>query len=395
MKKLILLILLLLNVTMNAKVVFDPDKVDPKLVEQIEADMDARKLKRLSNNLRGYSPIGEPDTFEVVRILKTVGEENSYHGVAEVVGISGKGNYARGRTDYGVGYVFKAKTDEKGNLKELELMRTFEEYEKSVHQYFEKLARKHLGEYVRARGGGDLDYNFNPAAFYMTFDEMVSDTNAGIGLSEEITGGAKIYIFNEMNSQEEIDKLREKLFNLVKEMQQIKMNYEVLYIYVVKPIALLSQEEISRFTKGAALSNCVEKSEKMENTCGYVVKVMRDVNKVMDETVDRIDKTESAVKYMDRMVNKISYDGLTRFDNTVYADLDTQLGFNHIFKVKKVENIIFGEYRNGEYYGLNYYKKGIDEEERRKRLEELDRRKKLYEKTMEELKEEAQKFRKK
>ena len=256
MKKLILLILLLLNVTMNAKVVFDPDKVDPKLVEQIEADMDARKLT--TGTTRKLGGTG-PDTFEVVRILKTEGEKNFYHGVVEPVGIYGKGNYIRSNKGYGRGYVFKAKTDEKGNLKELELMRTFEEYEKSVHQYFEKLARKHLGEYVRARGGGDLDYNFNPAAFYMTFDEMVSDTNAGIGLSEEITGGAKIYIFNEMNSQEEIDKLREKLFNLVKEMQQIKMNYEVLYIYVVKPIALLSQEEISRFTKGAALSNCVEK----------------------------------------------------------------------------------------------------------------------------------------
>ena len=208
MKKLVLLILLLLNVTINAKVVFDPDKTDPKLVEQIEADLDSRKLKRLGNKLKGYSPVGEPDTFEVVRILKTQGEKNSYHGVVEVVGVSGKGNYIRGRTDYGVGYVFKAKTDEKGDLKELEIMRKFEEYETSVHKYFEKLARKHLGEYVRARGGGRIEYSFAPAAFYMTFDEMVSDVNAGIGLGEEIKGGAKIYIFNEMNSQEEIDKLR-------------------------------------------------------------------------------------------------------------------------------------------------------------------------------------------
>ena len=392
MKKLILLILLLLNVTMNAKVVFDPDKVDPKLVEQIEADMDARKLT--TGTTRKLGGTG-PDTFEVVRILKTEGEKNFYHGVVEPVGIYGKGNYIRSNKGYGRGYVFKAKTDEKGNLKELELMRTFEEYEKSVHQYFEKLARKHLGEYVRARGGGDLDYNFNPAAFYTTFDEMVSDTNAGIGLSEEITGGAKIYIFNEMNSQEEIDKLREKLFNLVKEMQQIKMNYEVLYIYVVKPIALLNQEEIAEFTEEAALSNCVEKSEKKENTCDYVVSVMKSVNRKMDGVVDGKEEKTSTIDFTRKAVNRLSYDGLTRFDNTVYKDLNTQLGFNRIHEVKKVEDIVFGENRNGEFYGVNYYKKGIDEEERRKRLEELDRRKKLYEKTMEELKEEAQKFRKK
>jgi hypothetical protein len=352
MKKLILLILLLLNVTLNAKVVFDPDKANPKLVEQIEADMDSRKIT--TGTTRKLGGVG-PDTFEVVRILKTQGEKNSYHGVVEPVGISGKGNYIRSNRGYGRGYVFKAKTDEKGDLKELEIMRTFKEYETSVHKYFEKLARKHLGEYVRARGGGDLSYNFNPAVFYMTFDEMVSDTNAGIGLSEEITGGAKIYIFNEMNSQ----------------------------------------EEISRFTKGAALSNCVEKSEKIENTCAYVVKIMRNVNKVMDETVDGVDKTESALNYMDRMVNKIPYSRLTMFDNSSYEDLNTQLGFNHIYKVKKVENIIFGENRDGEYYGLNYYKKGIDEEERRKRLEELERRKKLVERTQEEEIERTKKLRKK
>ena len=392
MKKLILLILLLLNVTMNAKVVFDPDKVDPKLVEQIEADMDARKLT--TGTTRKLGGTG-PDTFEVVRILKTEGEKNFYHGVVEPVGIYGKGNYIRSNKGYGRGYVFKAKTDEKGNLKELELMRTFEEYEKSVHQYFEKLARKHLGEYVRARGGGRIEYSFDPSAFYMTFDEMVSDVNAGIGLGEEIKGGAKIYIFNEMNSQEEIDKLREKLFNLVKEMQQIKMNYEVLYIYVVKPIALLNQEEIAEFTEGAALSNCVEKSEKKENTCDYVVSVMKSVNRKMDGVVDGKEEKTSTIDFTRKAVNRLSYDGLTRFDNTVYKDLNTQLGFNRIHEVKKVEDIVFGENRNGEFYGVNYYKKGIDEEERRKRLEELDRRKKLYEKTMEELKEEAQKFRKK
>ena len=392
MKKLILLILLLLNVTMNAKVVFDPDKVDPKLVEKIEADMDARKLT--TGTTRKLGGTG-PDTFEVVRILKTEGEKNFYHGVVEPVGIYGKGNYIRSNKGYGRGYVFKAKTDEKGNLKELELMRTFEEYEKSVHQYFEKLARKHLGEYVRARGGGRIEYSFDPSAFYMTFDEMVSDVNAGIGLGEEIKGGAKIYIFNEMNSQEEIDKLREKLFNLVKEMQQIKMNYEVLYIYVVKPIALLNQEEIAEFTEEAALSNCVEKSEKKENTCDYVVSVMKSVNRKMDGVVDGKEEKTSTIDFTRKAVNRLSYDGLTRFDNTVYKDLNTQLGFNRIHEVKKVEDIVFGENRNGEFYGVNYYKKGIDEEERRKRLEELDRRKKLYEKTMEELKEEAQKFRKK
>ena len=178
-------------------------------------------------------------------------------------------------------------------------------------------------------------------------------------------------------------------------MQQIKMNYEVLYIYVVKPIALLSQEEIAEFTEGAALSNCVEKSDKKENTCAYVVGVMKSVNRKMDGVVDGKEKKESTVNFMRKAVNRFSYDNLTMFDNSSYEDLNTQLGFNHIYKVKKVENIIFGENRDGEYYGLNYYKKGIDEDERRKRLEELERRKKLVERTLEEEFERTKKLRKK
>ena len=96
MKRLILLVFLLLSILIPAKVVFDPDKVDPKLVKQIEADMDARKLTtpttwRLTRK--------GPDTFEVVRILKTQGEKNSYHGVVEPIGNArdkvGGENYVR------------------------------------------------------------------------------------------------------------------------------------------------------------------------------------------------------------------------------------------------------------------------------------------------------------
>ena len=82
------------------------------------------------------------------------------------------------------------------------------------------------------------------------------------------------------------------------------------------------------------------------------------------------EKKESTVEFVRKAVNRLSYDGLTKFDSTSYKDLNTQFGFNRVHKIKKIEDIVFGENREGKYYGVNYYKKGIDEEERRKRLSE-------------------------
>ena len=79
----------------------------------------------------------------------------------------------------------------------------------------------------------------------------------------------------------------------------------------------------------------------------FFCKVMKIINRKMDGVVDGREKKESTVEFVRKAVNRLSYDGLTKFDSTSYKDLNTQFGFNRVHKIKKIEDIVFGENREG------------------------------------------------